>query len=86
MRQRRWVEFLANYNYEISYCTGITNAVADALSRKEPRVLYHLKCMTLVMIPGIFEQLQTAQTEGLEENHVKEEVMVKQHARLVEDN
>ncbi|GJR68439.1 putative reverse transcriptase domain-containing protein [Tanacetum coccineum] len=35
MRQRRWMELLSDYDYEIRYHTGKANVVADALSRKE---------------------------------------------------
>ncbi|XP_071933848.1 uncharacterized protein [Coffea arabica] len=34
MRQRRWIEFLEDYNRTINYHSGKTNVVADALSRK----------------------------------------------------
>nr|GEY08178.1 reverse transcriptase domain-containing protein [Tanacetum cinerariifolium] len=33
--QRRWIELLSDYNYEIRYHLGKANVVADALSRKE---------------------------------------------------
>nr|GEX42663.1 putative reverse transcriptase domain-containing protein [Tanacetum cinerariifolium] len=35
MRQRRWLEFLSDYDCEIRYHLGKANVVADALSRKE---------------------------------------------------
>nr|GEY54104.1 putative reverse transcriptase domain-containing protein [Tanacetum cinerariifolium] len=35
MRQRRWLEFLSDYDFEIRYHPGKTNVVADALSKKE---------------------------------------------------
>nr|GEU78070.1 putative reverse transcriptase domain-containing protein [Tanacetum cinerariifolium] len=35
MRQHRWLELLIDYDYEIRYHLGKSNAVADALSRKE---------------------------------------------------
>ncbi|GJT41661.1 putative reverse transcriptase domain-containing protein [Tanacetum coccineum] len=35
MRQRRWLELLNDYDYEIRYHLGKANVVADALSRKE---------------------------------------------------
>ncbi|GKB41696.1 putative reverse transcriptase domain-containing protein [Tanacetum coccineum] len=35
MRQRCWLKFLSDYDYEIHYHLGKANVVADALSRKE---------------------------------------------------
>nr|GEU87020.1 zinc finger, CCHC-type [Tanacetum cinerariifolium] len=35
MRQRRWLEFLSDYDCDIRYHSGKANVVADALSRKE---------------------------------------------------
>ncbi|GKG42019.1 hypothetical protein Tco_0473770, partial [Tanacetum coccineum] len=35
MRQRRWLELIADYDYEIRYHPEKPNVVADALSMKE---------------------------------------------------
>jgi len=34
MRQRRWMEYLKDYDFELLYHSGKANVVADALSRK----------------------------------------------------
>ena len=34
MRQRRWMEFLEDYDYTLHYHSGKANVVADALSQK----------------------------------------------------
>lgn len=60
--------------------------VANALIRKEPRVIYHLKFMGLIVILGIFEQIRDVQAKGSKEDHLKSEVMVKQQVHLVEDS
>ena len=39
MRQRRWMEFLEDYDFTLHYHPGKENMVADALSRKSRGVL-----------------------------------------------
>ena len=39
MRQRKWMEFLEDYDFTLHYHPGKENEVADALSRKSRRVL-----------------------------------------------
>ncbi|GJU97891.1 putative reverse transcriptase domain-containing protein [Tanacetum coccineum] len=51
MRQRRWLELLSDYDYEIRYHLGKANVVADALSRKERNK--PLRVRTLVMTIGL---------------------------------
>nr|GFB55131.1 putative reverse transcriptase domain-containing protein [Tanacetum cinerariifolium] len=40
MRQRRWVELLSDYDYEIRYHPRKANVVADALSRKDKELIH----------------------------------------------
>ena len=39
MRQRRWMEFLEDYDFILHYHLGKANVVADSLSRKSKGVL-----------------------------------------------
>ena len=39
MRQRRWMEFLEDYDFTLHYHPGKENVVADALSRKSQGAL-----------------------------------------------
>ena len=39
MRQRRWMEYLENYDFTLNYYPGKENVVVDALSQKSRGVL-----------------------------------------------
>jgi len=41
MRQRKWMEYLKDYDFELLYHLGKANVVANALSRKK----IHMSCM-----------------------------------------
>ena len=43
MRQRRWMEYLKDYDFELLYHPGKANIVADALSRKR----IHMSCIMI---------------------------------------
>ena len=42
LRQRRWVEYMSNYDCKIIYQPGKGNVVADSLSRKSSGTLANL--------------------------------------------
>ena len=44
MRQRRWMELLEDYDFELQYHPGKVNVVADALSRRSYAELASLMC------------------------------------------
>ncbi|GJU23959.1 putative reverse transcriptase domain-containing protein [Tanacetum coccineum] len=56
MRQRRWLELLSDYDYEIRYHPGKGNVVADALSQKER--IKPLQVRALVMAIGLNRPMQ----------------------------
>ncbi|GKD33261.1 putative reverse transcriptase domain-containing protein [Tanacetum coccineum] len=64
MRQRRWLEFLSDYDCEIRYHQRRANVVADALSRKER--IKPLRVRALVMTIGLDlpKKILEAQTEA----------------------
>src|SRR5262249_18854260 len=49
LRQRRWLEFLKDYDFAMSYHPGKANVVADALSRKKLKSLFLKKQWQLVI-------------------------------------
>nr|GEX85305.1 putative reverse transcriptase domain, ribonuclease H-like domain, aspartic peptidase domain protein [Tanacetum cinerariifolium] len=78
MRQRRWLELLADYDCEIRYHPGKANVVADALSRKriiKSRRVKPLRVRSLIMTihSNLPSQILKAQTEALKEENVQAE-------------
>ncbi|GKD51450.1 putative reverse transcriptase domain-containing protein [Tanacetum coccineum] len=69
MRQRRWLEFLSDYDCEIRYHPGKANVVADALSRKE--LIKPLRVRALVLMTGLNlpVQILNAQVEARKEEN-----------------
>nr|GFA84131.1 putative reverse transcriptase domain-containing protein [Tanacetum cinerariifolium] len=78
MRQRRWLELLVDYDYEIRYQPGKANVVADALSRKriiKSRQVKPLCVRSLIMTihSNLPSQILKAQTEALKEDNIQAE-------------
>nr|GEZ90447.1 putative reverse transcriptase domain-containing protein [Tanacetum cinerariifolium] len=73
MRQRRWLEFLSDYDYEIRYHSRKANVVADALIRKER--IKPLRVRALVMTIGLNlpRQILEAQIEAQKPENIKNE-------------
>nr|GEV78409.1 putative reverse transcriptase domain-containing protein [Tanacetum cinerariifolium] len=78
MRQRRWLDLLADYDCEICYHPGKVNVVADALSRK--RIIKScrvkpLRVRSLIMTihSTLPSQILEAQTKALMEENVQDE-------------
>ncbi|GKC62653.1 hypothetical protein Tco_1095251, partial [Tanacetum coccineum] len=73
MRQRRWLELLADYDCEICYHPGKTNVVADALSRKERIKPLRIRSLIMIVHLKLPSQILKAQTEALKEENIKAE-------------
>ncbi|GJW05884.1 hypothetical protein Tco_1568307 [Tanacetum coccineum] len=71
MRQRRWLELLADYDCKICYHPGKANVVADALSRKKQIKPLRVRALILTVHPKLPSQILEAQSEALKEENVK---------------
>nr|GEY63394.1 putative reverse transcriptase domain-containing protein [Tanacetum cinerariifolium] len=72
MRQRRWLELLSDYDYEIHYHSEKANVVADALSRKE-RVPLRVRALVMTIGLDLPKQILKAQTEARKPENIKNE-------------
>ncbi|GKB94625.1 putative reverse transcriptase domain-containing protein [Tanacetum coccineum] len=73
MRQRRWLELLADYDCEIRYHPGKANVVADALSRKEQIKPLRVRLLVMTIHPKLPSQILKDQTKELKEENIKAE-------------
>ncbi|GKB66218.1 putative reverse transcriptase domain-containing protein [Tanacetum coccineum] len=73
MRQRRWLELLSDYDYEIRYHPGKANVVADALSRKERIKLLRVRALVMTIGLDLPKQILNAQTEARKPENIKNE-------------
>ncbi|KAD7479048.1 hypothetical protein E3N88_02184 [Mikania micrantha] len=86
MRQRRWMEVLTDYDFELQYHPGKANVVADALSRKERVKPIRARSLRLDVRVDIMDQLKKAQERALEDDNVKFEEMIKTVQQMTKGN
>nr|GEV16913.1 putative reverse transcriptase domain-containing protein [Tanacetum cinerariifolium] len=73
MRQRRWLEFLNDYNCDIRYHPGKANIVADALSRKEQSRPLRVRALVMTMGLNLPKKILESQTEALKPKNLSAE-------------
>ncbi|GKD02594.1 putative reverse transcriptase domain-containing protein, partial [Tanacetum coccineum] len=73
MRQRRWLELLADYDCKIHYHPGKANVIADALSRKKRIRPLQVRALVMTLHPKLPSQILEAQTEAIKEENIEAE-------------
>ncbi|GJW95361.1 putative reverse transcriptase domain-containing protein, partial [Tanacetum coccineum] len=71
MRQRRWLEFLSDYDCEIRYHSGKANVVADALSTKERIKPLRVRALVITISLDLLKQILNAQIEAQKPENLK---------------
>nr|GEX69685.1 putative reverse transcriptase domain-containing protein [Tanacetum cinerariifolium] len=65
LRQRRWIELLSDYDYEIRCHPGKANVVADALSRKERNKPIRVRALMMTVHNDLPKRICEAQKEAM---------------------
>ncbi|GJR22320.1 putative reverse transcriptase domain-containing protein [Tanacetum coccineum] len=73
MRQRHWLEFLADYDCEIRYHPGKANVVVDALSWKERIKPLRVRSLVMTIHLKLPSKILKAQIEAIKEENIKAE-------------
>ncbi|GJQ97749.1 putative nucleotidyltransferase, ribonuclease H [Tanacetum coccineum] len=73
MRQRCWLELLADYDCEIRYHPRKANVIADALSQKERIKPLQVRSLVMTIHLKLPSQILKAQNEALKEENIKAE-------------
>nr|GEX92112.1 putative reverse transcriptase domain-containing protein [Tanacetum cinerariifolium] len=73
MRQRRWLELLADYDCEICCHPKKENVVADTLSQKEQIKPLQVRSLVTIIHPKLPSQILKAQTKEIKEENIKAE-------------
>src|SRR4051812_34890939 len=64
MRQRRWLEYLADYTFTMHYHPGKANVVDDALSGRSYATLFSLSLQSQKITPDLYGLLQARSRES----------------------
>ncbi|KAJ9544902.1 hypothetical protein OSB04_024609 [Centaurea solstitialis] len=75
MRQRRCLELLKDYDCDLLYHPGKANVVADALSCKNHGDGIGVTLNRISVVSSLLERIKVSQTEALQEENLKDEVM-----------
>ncbi|GJS92716.1 putative reverse transcriptase domain-containing protein [Tanacetum coccineum] len=70
MRQRRWLELLSDYDYEIRYHLGNANVVDDALCRKERVKPLRVRALMMTIGLNLPSQILNAQAAAIKEENI----------------
>ncbi|GKA05573.1 putative reverse transcriptase domain-containing protein, partial [Tanacetum coccineum] len=73
LRQRRWIELLRDYDYEIRYHPRKANVVADALSSKERIKPLRVRALMMTVHNDLPKQIREAQKEAMKKKYVRKE-------------
>ncbi|GJR61157.1 putative reverse transcriptase domain-containing protein [Tanacetum coccineum] len=73
MRQRRWLELLSEYDYELRYHSGKANVVADALSRKNRPKPLRVRALVMTIGLNLPVQILNALVEARKEENYEAE-------------
>ncbi|GKG31639.1 hypothetical protein Tco_0426589 [Tanacetum coccineum] len=69
MRQRRWLELLSDYDYELRYHPEKANVVADALSRKNRPKPLRVRALVMTIGLNLPARILNAQVEARKEEN-----------------
>nr|GEY76825.1 putative reverse transcriptase domain-containing protein [Tanacetum cinerariifolium] len=73
MRQRRWLELLSDYDYDIRYHPRKANVAADALSHKETIKPLWVRALVMTIGLDLLKQILEAQIKALKPENLKNE-------------